>query len=146
MATKNARLVARKSSTALSVPIAGDTLVAELMLNTADKKLYSKDASAIFQVAPSMVEHNLKAPLSSPTFTGTPAAPTPTAGNNSTLVATTAFVGTAIANLVGSAPGTLDTLLELANALGDDPNFAATIASQIAAKATDFDVIDGGTF
>lgn len=82
-----------------------------------------------------------KAPLASPTFTGTPTLPTgtiattQTAGNNTTAIATTAFVGTAVANLVDSAPATLNTLDELALALGDDANFATTTATAIGLKA-----------
>jgi hypothetical protein len=75
-----------------------------------------------------------KAPLASPTFTGTPAAPTATAGTNSTQIATTAFVKTAVSNLVDSAPTTLDTLNELAAALGDDPNFATTVTTALGSK------------
>lgn len=60
---------------------------------------------------------------------------TATAGDNSTKLATTAFVATAIANLIASAPGALDTLNELAAALGNDANFAATITSALAGKA-----------
>lgn len=71
------------------------------------------------------------APLNSPTFTGTPAAPTATAGDNTTQIATTAFVQTAVSNLVDSAPATLDTLNELAAALGDDPNFATTTSTAL---------------
>lgn len=48
--------------------------------------------------------------------------------------ATTSYVDTAVANLVDSAPATLDTLNELAAALGDDPNFATTVTNSIAAK------------
>lgn len=83
----------------------------------------------------------LKADLASPTFTGTPTLPTgtiattQTAGNSSTAIATTAFVGTAVANLVDSAPATLNTLDELALALGDDANFATTTATAIGLKA-----------
>jgi microcystin-dependent protein len=83
----------------------------------------------------------LKANLASPTFTGTPTLPTgtiattQTAGNSSTAIATTAFVGTAVANLVDSAPATLNTLDELAAALGDDANFATTTATAIGLKA-----------
>lgn len=77
----------------------------------------------------------LKAPLASPALTGTPTAPTATAGTNTTQLATTAFIATAIANLVDSSPGTLDTLNELAAALGDDPNFATTIVNALALKA-----------
>lgn len=77
----------------------------------------------------------LKAPLDSPALTGTPTAPTAVAGNSTTQIATTAFVAAALANLVNSAPGTLDTLNELAQALGDDPNFATTMTNALALKA-----------
>ena len=60
---------------------------------------------------------------------------TATAGDNDTSVASTAFVSTAIANLADSAPSTLDTLNELAAALGDDANYATTTTNAIAAKA-----------
>ncbi|MEE1883344.1 phage tail protein [Pseudomonas soli] len=76
-----------------------------------------------------------KAPLASPGFTGVPTAPTPAALNNSTQVATTAFVQTAVANLIAAAPGALDTLAELAAAMGNDPNFAATITNALTLKA-----------
>lgn len=69
-----------------------------------------------------------KASLASPAFTGTPTAPTATAGTNTTQLATTAFVSTAVANLVDAAPGTLDTLNELAAAINDDANFYNTVA------------------
>ena len=75
------------------------------------------------------------APLASPALTGTPTAPTAGSGTNTTQIATTAFVSVAIADLVDSAPGTLDTLNELAAALGDDPNFATTVTDSIALKA-----------
>ena len=74
------------------------------------------------------------APLASPAFTGTPTAPTASAGTNTTQIATTAFVGTAVSNLVDSAPGTLNTLNELAAALGDDANFSTTVTNSIATK------------
>ena len=75
------------------------------------------------------------APLNSPSFTGTPTAPTAAAATNTTQIATTAFVRTEVANLIDSAPSTLDTLNELAAALGDDPNFATTMTNALAAKA-----------
>ena len=65
---------------------------------------------------------------------GTATVPTPTAGSNNTNVATTAFVQTAVSNLVDSAPATLDTLNELAAALGDDANFATTITNALSLK------------
>ncbi|HCC1157907.1 phage tail protein [Enterobacter roggenkampii] len=78
--------------------------------------------------------HTQYAPKASPTFTGTPKAPTAAAGNNSTQLATTAFVQVAIAALVDSSPGALDTLNELAKALGNDPNFATTMTNALAGK------------
>ncbi|WP_458102564.1 phage tail-collar fiber domain-containing protein [Enterobacter bugandensis] len=78
--------------------------------------------------------HTQYAPKASPTFTGTPKAPTAEAGNNSTQLATTAFVQVAIAALVDSSPGALDTLNELAKALGNDPNFATTMTNALAGK------------
>lgn len=78
--------------------------------------------------------HTQYAPKASPTFTGTPKAPTAAAGNNSTQLANTAFVQAAIAALVASSPAALDTLNELAAALGNDPNFAATMTNALAGK------------
>lgn len=78
--------------------------------------------------------HTQYAPKASPTFTGTPKAPTAEAGNNSTQLATTAFVQVAIAALVDSSPGALDTLNELAKALGNNPNFATTMTNALAGK------------
>jgi hypothetical protein len=87
--------------------------------------------------------------LASPALTGTPTAPTATAGTNTTQIATTAFVSTAVANLINSAPGALDTLDELAAALGDDANFASTITTSLAGKAatshTHGNIQSGGT-
>lgn len=76
----------------------------------------------------------LKAPLASPTLTGTPTAPTAAQTVNNTQVATTAFVKSAIAALVASSPAALDTLNELAAALGNDPNFATTMTNALAGK------------
>ncbi|WP_139471740.1 phage tail-collar fiber domain-containing protein [Escherichia coli] len=76
----------------------------------------------------------LKAPLSSPALTGTPTAPTAAQSVNNKQIATTAFVKSAIAAMVGSAPAALDTLNELAAALGNDPNFATTITNSLAGK------------
>jgi len=73
--------------------------------------------------------------FTSPEFTGTPIAPTATAGTNTTQLATTQYVRTEVANLVNSAPGALDTLDELAQALGDDASFATTVTTSIGLKA-----------
>ena len=75
------------------------------------------------------------APLASPALTGVPTAPTAAANTNSTQVATTAFVGTAVADLVASAPAALNTLNELATALGNDASFSTTITNAIALKS-----------
>lgn len=77
----------------------------------------------------------LKAPLASPKLTGTPEAPTASKGTNTTQLATTAFVQAAVAALIDSAPGALDSLRELATALGNDPNFATTMLNELAKKA-----------
>jgi len=74
------------------------------------------------------------APIDSPALIGTPTAPTATAGTNTTQVATTAFVAGEVAGIVDSAPATLDTLNELAAALGDDANFSTTVTNSIATK------------
>ena len=72
---------------------------------------------------------------------GNPTTTTQSLGNDSTRIATTAFVQAATADLVDSAPSTLDTLNELAAALGDDPNFATTTTNNIATKVP----LAGGT-
>lgn len=75
-----------------------------------------------------------KAPLASPALTGTPTAPTATAGTNTTQIASTAFVAAAVAALINGAPGALDTLKELADAIGDDASYAASITTALAGK------------
>ena len=83
------------------------------------------------------------APKASPAFTGVPTAPTANPNTNNTQIATTAFVKTAVANLVGSAPAALDTLEELARALAGDANLKATLLAEIGKKAnaTDFNAL-----
>ncbi|HFV0862663.1 TPA: phage tail protein [Escherichia coli] len=81
-----------------------------------------------------MDETNKKAPLNSPALTGTPTTPTAAQGTNSTQIASTAFVMAAIAALVDSSPDALNTLNELAEALGNDPNFATTMTNALAGK------------
>ena len=82
---------------------------------------------------------DVKADIASPEFTGTPKAPTATAGTNTTQIATTEFVTAAVAAaisaLVDSSPAALDTLKELATALGNDANFSTTVTNALAAKA-----------
>jgi hypothetical protein len=72
-----------------------------------------------------------KAPLASPALTGTPTAPTAAADTSTTQIATTAFVQQELAELVDSAPSTLDTLNEIAAAINDDPNFNTTVTTSL---------------
>lgn len=76
-----------------------------------------------------------KAPLASPDLTGTPTAPTANSGTNTTQIATTAFVQSAVSSLINGAPTALDTLNELAAALGNDASFASTVTNSLALKA-----------
>lgn len=96
-------------------------------------KVYADDQMAKHLAAPD--PHSQYAPKESPTFTGTPKAPTPAAGNNTTQIATTAFVQAALTALINGAPATLDTLKEIAAAINNDPNFSTTINNVLALKA-----------
>ncbi|HBC6145134.1 phage tail protein [Escherichia coli] len=96
-------------------------------------KVYADDQMAKHLAAPD--PHSQYAPKESPTFTGTPKAPTPAAGNNTTQIATTAFVQAALTALINGAPATLDTLKEIAAAINNDPKFSTTINNALAQKA-----------
>ena len=96
-------------------------------------KVYVDDQMAKHLAAPD--PHSQYAPKESPTFTGTPKAPTPAAGNDTTQVATTAFVQAALTALINGAPATLDTLKEIAAAINNDPKFSTTINNALALKA-----------
>jgi len=74
------------------------------------------------------------APIASPTLTGVPLAPTAAANTNTTQIATTAYVQTELTDLLNGAPGALDTLNELASALGNDANYSTTITTALAGK------------
>ena len=95
-----------------------------------------------FNASVSGLVSGIYAPLNSPSFTGTPLTPTASAGTNNTQIASTAFVRTEISNLVASAPSSLDTLNELATALGNDANFSTTVTNNLAGKAN----LSGATF
>ncbi|ENB3537252.1 phage tail protein [Escherichia coli] len=96
-------------------------------------KVYADDQMAKHLAAPD--PHSQYAQKESPTFTGTPKAPTPAAGNNTTQVATTAFVQAALTAIINDAPATLDTLKEIAVAINNDPKFSTTINNALALKA-----------
>lgn len=110
--------------------------------NSTLQKFKYRDATTVLTVldSTSLAAYAL---LASPGFTGNPTAPTPAPGDNDTSIATTAFVGAAITALIGTAPGVLDTLGELSDALNDDANFSATITALIATKAGKFGVLIG---
>ena len=74
------------------------------------------------------------APLANPALTGVPTAPTAAANTNTTQVATTAFVQTELTDLIGGAPGALDTLNELAAALANDASYSTTITTALGTK------------
>lgn len=72
---------------------------------------------------------------------GTPTAATAAAGTSTTQLASTGFVSTEISNLVNSAPTLLDTLDELAAAIGDDASFSTTMTTALSEKVA----LAGGT-
>ncbi|ELS7736096.1 prophage tail fiber N-terminal domain-containing protein [Escherichia coli] len=88
-----------------------------------------------------MDETKTKAPLDSPAFTGTPTTPTPPDDAVGLEMANAAFVRKLLAALVDSSPEALDTLNELAAALGNDPEFATTIMNALAGKQPLSDVL-----
>lgn len=96
-----------------------------------ESKLSTSAAAATYATQASLA---VKADLDSPNFTGTPTAPTPGNDTDSTQIATTEFVQNLIRRLVGSAPETLNTLVELATAINNDPNFAETIVQALDGK------------
>ena len=114
----------------------------KIRVNTLTYDTGSGDVDVDISTIPSSNTLNAKADLNNPQFTGTPTAPTASSGTNTTQLATTAFVQAANAALVDSAPGTLNTLNELAAALGDDANFSTTVTNSIATKAA----LAGATF
>ena len=139
---------AAQSALDLKAPLASPTFTGTVTLPTGtvtsgmilDGTIVDGDISSSAAIAQSKVsglttDLALKAPLESPALTGTPTAPTAAAGTNTTQVATTAFVGTAVADLVASAPSALNTLNELATALGNDASFSTTITNSLGEKA-----------
>ncbi|EMN6265291.1 phage tail protein [Escherichia coli] len=105
-----------------------------VQLSSATNSTYETLAATPKAVKVVMDKTNKKAPLNSPALTGTPTTPTAPQGTNNTQIASTAFVMAAIAALVDSSPDALNTLNELAAALGNDPNFATTMTNALAGK------------
>lgn len=128
-----------------AAPVAGDTYTVTLSSISAGQAItdqrqvlpHAVDTALELQALKPVVDS--KAPLASPALTGNPTAPTQPAGTNNTRIANTAFVVKAINDMINGAPGALDTLNELAAAMGDDPNFAATVTNELANKVDQSD-------
>ena len=117
-----------------NVPVASLTVRGITQLSSATNSTSETLAATSKAVKVVMDETNKKAPLNSPALTGTPTTPTAPKGTNNTQIASTAYVMAAIAALVDSSPDALNTLNELAAALGNDPNFATTMTKALAGK------------
>lgn len=111
---------------------------APVSLNTLGELAAAIDNDASF-ASTTQASLDLKANITDPLFLGVPRAPTAAHGTQDNQIATTAFVVDELTRLVDAAPGALDTLNEIAAALGDDANFAATITNSIAAIQSDVD-------
>ncbi|HGU8535851.1 TPA: prophage tail fiber N-terminal domain-containing protein [Escherichia coli] len=121
-------------ASAVALEDASTTKKGIVQLSSANNSTSESLAATPKAVKAVMDETNKKAPLNSPALTGTPTTPTARQGTNNTQIASTAFVMAAIAALVDSSPDALNTLNELAAALGNDPNFATTMTNALAGK------------
>ena len=155
-------ILIKRSTTTGAVPTTGDLSTGELAINTVDKRLFTNNSGTIVEIGTtptslavtnnttvggtlgvtgnttlSTVSTSGAATLASGSVTGnfsvagTLTVATP---SNSTDAASKGYVDTAVANVIDSAPGALDTLNELAAAINDDANFATTITNSIATK------------
>ncbi|EEN1041824.1 TPA: hypothetical protein ACGEPX_002697 [Salmonella enterica] len=115
-------------------PPASESVVGVSRFATAEEVEEGLDPAIAVSAKRLKGELDKKANLDSPNLTGTPTAPTTDESDNSQKIATTAFVRAAIAALVDSSPGALDTLNELAAAIGNDPNFATTMLNALGGK------------
>lgn len=100
--------------------------------------LFNEDGSPFSVEIPTLVVGDVEgaAPIADPVFTGNPRSPTPAPGDNDTSIATSAFVKSALDALVSGAPGTLDTLNEIAIALTNDESVASALATTVSGKAS----------
>ena len=127
------RRSARRSLASLQAGLAGE--LATAIAAKADAAATAAALAAKADAAAMATALALLAPLASPALTGTPTAPTPPSSDGSSRIATMAAVKAVVAELVASSPAALDTLNELAAALGNDAGFAATMTNALAAKA-----------
>ena len=121
---------ATAASTYLTVSSASSTYLTQ----SSAASTYLTQSSASSTYLTQATASSTYAPLASPALTGTPTAPTAAANTNSTQIATTAYVSTAISNLVNGAGASLDTLKELADALANDASFSTTITTSLGEK------------
>lgn len=121
---------ANAASTYLTISNASSTYLTQS--NASSTYLTQSNASSTYLTQSSA--SSTYAPLASPTFTGTVTVPTPATSDSSTKAASTAYVQAVVSALINSAPGTLDTLGEIAAALGNDANLASTLTTSIATK------------
>lgn len=150
VATNNSKTgISSSQASAISANSAKDTNVSTnlgITGTTAARTITSSDGTnATIPVATTSVSGvmsasqvstlNSRAPLADPALTGTPTAPTAASNTNTTQIATTAYVQTEISDLINGAPGALQTLNDIADALGDDDDFASSVTTNLAAKA-----------
>ena len=134
LATQNEHLQANPPTNEAAVPAYVQDMIEVLEAALIDGAPGSRDTlDQLYDVLTAAIA--LKANTASPTFTGDPRSSDPPSGSNNTRIATTNWVRDRVAALVDSSPATLDTLNELAAALGDDPNFSATIMNLIGLRA-----------
>ncbi|EKS7778634.1 phage tail protein [Edwardsiella piscicida] len=116
------------------VPAASTTQAGKVQLSSATDSSSEQTAATSKAVKAVKDYADTKAPLNSPALSGTPTAPTPPDSATGQEIANAAFVAAKVAKLVDSSPAALDTLKELADALGRDPNFATTMTNALAGK------------
>ena len=139
---------ATATALALKAPLASPTFTGTVTLPTGtvtsgmilDGTIVNGDIASAAAIDQSKIsglttDLGLKAALASPALTGTPTAPLAATGTNTTQIATTSFVQQEINILTTGAPAAMNTLDELAAALGDDANYAATITTALGTKA-----------
>lgn len=118
-------LVFNATTGAFTVTVRNPTGASVVVTQSRTAELYANGAMVTFA----------HTELSNVLLSGVPTAPTAALGTNTAQIATMAALQAAINNLISSAPGALDTLNELATALGNDPNFATTMTNLLATKA-----------
>ena len=131
---ENAARRAEEIASAVSLEDASTTTKGVVRLSNRTDSTSQTEAATSLALSNVMNEVKTKASLDSPVFTGTPMTPTPPDDASGLETVNAAFVRKLLAALVGSSPETLDTLNELAEALGNDPAFSVTIMKMLAGK------------